>query len=299
MNVMVTGGTGFIGRRIVEQLIHAGHRARVLVRPNSAHGSAHLPQAAERVNGDILDSDLEKHLEGVDAVLHLVGIIREFPSKGITFHALHTRATANLVRAMVAAGVERLVHMSALGSERGDSGYFESKLEAEEAVRNSDLAWTIMKPSVVYGPGDEFINMLAAQVRRLPVVPVIGDGSYELQPVHVRDVATGFVKALSLPETRGRTYEVGGPQKLSYDRILDEIAAAMGKGQATKIHLPLSVMRPSIEVMQNLPFFPITMDQLTMLLMNNTCDEKSYLSTFAIDPLIFGEAISKYLRPPR
>ena len=251
------------------------------------------------MTGDILDSDLDRHLEGQDAVIHLVGIIRESPWRGVTFRTLHTRATSNLIRAMAAAAVERIVHMSALGSERGGSGYFESKLEAEKAVRNSNLTWTIIKPSVVYGPDDEFVNMLASQVRKLPVVPVIGDGTYELQPVHVHDVATGFVEALSKAETEGSIYEVGGPQKLSYNQILDEIALAVGKDKAAKIHIPLRVMRPSVALMQKLPFSPITMDQLRMLLMNNTCDQEPYMSTFEIDPLTFGEAISEYLRPRR
>jgi NADH dehydrogenase len=299
MNVFVTGGTGFIGRSVVEELVNAGHRARVLVRHDSAHGSSHLPKAVARVTGDILDSDLSRHLEGADAVIHLVGIIRELPARGVTFRALHVEATANLIQAMAATGVDRLVHMSALGSERGDSDYFSSKHEAEQAVRSSNLTWTIIKPSVVYGPDDEFINMLASQVRRLPVVPVIGDGTYELQPVHVRDVATGFVKALSIAETKARTYEVGGPQRLSYDQILDQVALAVGKNRAAKLHLPLCVMRPSIAVMQRLPFFPITLDQLKMLLMNNTCDERPYMSTFGIDPARFGEAISEYLQPRR
>jgi NADH dehydrogenase len=299
MNVLVTGGTGFIGRSVVEQLVDSGHHVRVLVRPNSAHGFSHLPGTAERADGDILDADLERHLDDVDAVIHLVGIIREIPSRGVTFRSLHVEATANLIRAMKAAAVERVVHMSALGSERGASAYFETKLEAEQAIESSDLTWTVIKPSVVYGPDDEFINMLASQVSRLPMVPVLGDGRYELQPVHVRDVATGFAKALSMAETEGAVYEVGGPQKLSYNRILDEIAAALAREKIAKIHLPLAAMRPAVAVLQKLPFFPITTDQLDMLLMGNTCDERPYMSTFAIDPSSFAEGISEYLQPRR
>lgn len=298
MIVFVTGGTGFLGCEIVQALIEAGHDTRVLVRTNSTHGSSHLPKAAERVNGDILGPDLDKLILGADAVIHLVGIIREFPSRGITFQTLHIDATSNVIRAMETADVKRLIHMSALGSDRGDSSYFSSKLAAEKAVRDSSLIWTIIRPSVVYGPSDEFVNMLVSQVKTLPVVPVIGDGSYELQPVHVRDVAAGFVKALSMPETEGQTYEVGGPQKLSYNRILDELALAMGKDKAKKMHLPLAVMRPSIAVMEKFPFFPITQDQLKMLLMNNTCDEKPYMATFGIKPVAFFDGITDNIKPP-
>lgn len=292
MNVFVTGGTGFIGRWIIKELIQTDHRVRVLVRPNSAHGTSHLPDAIEQVNGDILDSNLDKHLKGTDAIIHLVGIIREFPANGITFQKLHVEATENVIRAMQKAGMKRLVHMSALGTDRGDSEYFRSKLTAEKTVQSSSLDWTIIRPSAVYGPGDEFIKMLSTQIKLLPMLPVIGDGKYRLQPVHVNDVAKGFVKSLSMPETVGKVYEVGGPQELSYDELLDEIGLSQGKNKIRKIHLPLTVMQPSISVLQNFSFFPITTDQLKMLLMSNTCDQKPYMTAFGIEPTNFAQGIS-------
>ncbi|MBN1654849.1 MAG: complex I NDUFA9 subunit family protein [Deltaproteobacteria bacterium] len=296
MKVFVTGGTGFIGTEVVKSLVSAGHEVRVLVRRNGAHGSSHLPDAAIRVDGDIFDTDIDKHLEGVDAVVNLVGIIREIKDWGITFQKLHVDSTKNIIRAMTSTGVKRLIQLSALGSERGESDYFRTKLEAEKAVKNSSLVWTIIKPSVVYGLGDGFVNMLASQVRTLPVVPVIGDGNYELQPVHVKDVATGVVKALSMVETETKSYEVGGLQTFSYNRILDEIARALGKIKALKVHFPLVIMRPSIAMLERYSFFPITTDQLKMLLMSNTCDEKPYMTAFGIDPVKFRDGISEYVK---
>ncbi len=295
MQILLTGGTGFVGSEILGRLIKAGHTVRVLVRPDSPAGAGVLTQEAEVAPGDVLDSDLEKHLEGVDCVVHLVGIIRDNPSKGVTFQKLHTDATRNVLRAMQAAGVKRLVHMSALGAGVGETPYFKTKHEAELAVRDSGLEWTVFKPSVIYGPGDEFVNMLAKQARLLPVVPVIGDGEYRLQPAPVSTVAEGFVKACTMPETIGKVFEVGGPEELSYNTLLDTIGEVLGKGKTRKVHLPLGLMMPVIKLMERFQAFPITSAQLKMLLMNNVCDPEPFFQTFDIKSPSFKEGISQYL----
>jgi len=296
MRVFLTGGTGFVGSEILRQLLTAGHSVRVLVRPNSPAGSSSLPREAEPAPGNVLDSDLSKHLEGVDCVVHLVGIIRDNPKKGVTFQKLHVDATKNIIQAMQSAGLRRLVHMSALGSDAGETPYFTTKREAEHAVKESVLEWTVFKPSVIYGSGDEFVNMLAKQVKMMPLVPVIGDGEYLLQPVSVSVVAQSFVKACTMPGTIGKVYEVGGPQELSYNRLLDDIAEVLGKKKARKIHFPLGLMMPMIKIMENFPFFPITTAQLKMLLMNNVCDPRPFMETFEIEQPDFKEGISEYLK---
>ncbi len=296
MRIFLTGGTGFVGGEILRQLSAAGHNVWVLVRPDSPAGSGSLPKEAETAAGNILDSDLSKHLEGVDCVVHLVGIIRDQPKKGITFQKLHVDATKNIIRAMQTAGIKRLVHMSALGSDMGDTPYFTTKREAELVVKESGLEWTVFKPSVIYGSGDEFVNALAKQVKMMPIVPVIGDGEYRLHPVSVSVVAEGFVKACTMPETIGKAYEVGGPRQLSYNQLLDDIAEVLGKGKARKIHFPLGLMMPMIRIMENFPFFPITSAQLKMLLMNNVCDPRPFTETFKIEQHDFKESISEYLK---
>jgi NADH dehydrogenase len=298
MKTLVTGGTGFIGSHLVKALQQSGHQVSVLVRAGSAHGTSRLPQGAEVRNGDVLDPELDKRLSGIDAVIHLVGVIRAFPGRGLTFDNLHTAATANVIRAMKAARVKRLVHMSALGAgPESGTDYFRTKWEAESAVRESGLDWTVMKPSVVFGPGDEFVNMLARQLRMMPAVPVIGDGNYRMQPVAVRNVAEGFIKALTRPETVGQTFEIGGPEQLSYNDILDSIARALGKRRARKIHLPLRLMQSVIKMMEGFAFFPITGGQLKMLLMNNVCDPAPFFNAFEIKPLSFREGIKEYIKP--
>lgn len=296
MKVFVTGGTGFVGKEIVGELRRAGHEVRLLVRPHSPSARL-LPAGVEPAWADVLDSDLEKQLEGVEAVLHLVGIIRAFPSRGITFSRLHLEATRNVLRAMKSAGVRRLVHMSALGAgPEGATEYFRTKWAAETEVKDSDREWTVMKPSVIFGPEDRFINLLLVQVREWPVAPVIGDGGYRLQPVSVMNVAQGFVRALSLPETIGRVYEIGGPEQFTYDQLLDELARGLGKKKARKVHLPLGLIKPAVRLLEGLSFFPLTSDQLTMLLLSNICDHRPFFSAFQLQPITLREGLREYLR---
>lgn len=284
MKVFVTGGTGFVGGEVIRHLVAAGHEVRALARASARARATQLPPGVTRAEGDILDPDLAKHLDGVNAVVHLVGIIREAPP-AVTFERLHFEATANVLRAMQAAGVSRLVHMSALGAgPDSTTGYFKTKWRAETAVRESGLRWTVMKPSVIHGPGDEFLNMLADQVRRLPVVPVIGDGEYRLQPVAVADVAEGFTRALTLPAAEGRVFEVGGPRQYTYNELLDAVAARIGRKPPVKVHVPLGLMRPVIRALEGFSFFPITGDQLAMLLMNNVCDPGPFYQALGIPP---------------
>lgn len=297
LRVFVTGGTGFVGAEVLKRLVSAGHQARALVREASGHGTGSVPRDVEVVRGDALDPGLARQMEGMDAVIHLVGIIRAFPSRGVTFERFHVEATRNVIDAAKAAGVRRLVHMSALGADPGGpTDYFRTKWEAETAVKDSGLDWTVMKPSVIYGPRDEFVNMLARQVRYMPVVPVIGDGKYRLQPVSVGNVADGFVKSLVMESTKGKTFEVGGPEELSYDEMLDRIAQALGRRRAIKVHLPLGPMRMMVRLMQGIELFPVTDDQIEMLLMNNVCDGGPYFAEFGIEPVGFDRGIREYIR---
>ncbi|MDQ2682221.1 MAG: NAD(P)H-binding protein, partial [Chloroflexota bacterium] len=203
--ILITGGTGFVGSAIRRQL--ADHDVRLLVRsPQSVtdRGSASL------AIGDVLDpASLVLAMQQIDTVIHLVAIIEE--SGGKTFDRIIREGTENVVAAAQEAGARRFINMSAIGA-RPDPAYpyLNAKWGAEEAVRGSGLDWTIFRPSVIYGPGDGFINVLANLIRKAPLIPVVGSGRSLFHPVAVGEVAEAFSRAVDDPATAGQTFELGG-----------------------------------------------------------------------------------------
>lgn len=226
--VLVTGGTGFVGRAVVEKLLALGCEVRVLSR--SAKGSP----GVETLPGGLDDpAALERACAGVQAVVHLVGIIAE--KKGQTFEQVHVEGTRAVLAAARKAGVRRWLHMSALGARPDTAArYAKTKAGAEALVRESGLDWTIFRPSIVFGPGDQFVNQFAAMFRfpwnwlQLHSFPLIGGGKTKLQPIAVGDVAAAFAGALSRAESVGKTYDLVGTEALSLKEILQEVAKATG-----------------------------------------------------------------------
>ncbi|MBE0599044.1 MAG: NAD(P)H-binding protein, partial [Desulfuromonadales bacterium] len=257
-----------------------------------------IREGVEIQRGDATEpATLAGALKGCQAVVHLVGIIREFPAKGVTFQRLHVEATQNLVDAAQAGGVERFLHMSANGTRaEAQAEYHQTKWQAEEAVRASGLAWTIFRPSLIFGRDDEFVNMLAGLVRKLPVVPVIGDGQYRMSPVAVEDVAASFVRALTRPQTAGELFHCCGPQTFTYDEVLDLVGTALGRKKVRKVHYPALFVKPVIALLDGFPWFPITRTQLTMLLEGNLCDPRPWAEALGLTPQPFAEGIRRYLQ---
>jgi len=292
MKLFISGGTGFVGGHLVRELLQRGHELRLLT-----HQRKDDIEGVEQVEGDVSRPEtFEEAVRGCEAVINLVGIIREFPSKGVTFRKLHVQATDTMLLAARKGGVRRYLQMSALGT-RTDAvaEYHRTKWQAEELVRASGLEWTIFRPSLIFGPKDAFVNMLADQMRLAPVMPVIGSGSYRLQPIHADDVARCFALALEKPETVGQSYELCGNDRMSYEELLDTVAVTIGRSKPFKPHAPLGLMKMIIPVMQNLPQFPITSDQLQMLLEESICDG-AWQKTFGFQPRGFKEGIVDYLR---
>ena len=239
---------------------------------------------------------------GADAVIHLVGIINEIGTQ--TFENVHMHGTQNIIFAAQDANVRRFVHMSALGTRAGARArYHQSKWAAEEHVRRSGLGWTIFRPSIIYGPGDGFVNLFAKIIRWSPVVPVIGDGKTRFQPVPVKSVGAAFVKALTEPGAVGETYDLCGAETLSLDELLDQILAVMGR-KRFKLHLPVGVARAQaafIEfVFQRLlrepP--PLNRDQIVMLQEDNCGNSQPANEIFKLEPIRFADEIRKYLSKP-
>jgi len=284
--VFVTGGTGFVGRAVIQALRAEGCAVRCLVRRGS-EPDLHGLGAIERIEGDVMSrQSLDHAMDGCDAVIHLVGIIREHPAIGVTFERVHTQGTINVLEAAAAVGARRYVHMSALGTRSGArSRYHQTKWAAEEAVRASPVPWTIFRPSIIYGRGDGFVSVLARVLQRLPVVPLIGAGRQRLQPVPVAHVAQGFVRALSVDASVKHTYDVGGPEPVTMVDLIDRVAAAMGRRRPIKAHVPLGLVRTVTRALYRFSDYPLTPDQLLMLEEENTCEPGPFYETFGLAPV--------------
>ncbi len=293
MRVLLTGGTGYVGSRLREFLRDNGHTVRMLVRAQSADKMKSIEgdDSFEIVYGNIFDTNTCHHAaEGCDAVVHLVGIIREDPSSGITFEELHRVATSNIIDAATRAGVERVVHMSALGaSDDAASAYHRTKRAAELIVENSGMRWTIFRPSWIFAPGDELTKMIKDVVGK-PVIPLIGGGSALVQPVALDDVCTCMARSLDMPETQGMIYELGGPDRVTYKKVFEQAAAALGR-KANTMSVPVWMIRPMVGALQRFKSFPLTVDQLKMLSVDNVCEIDRYVKAFELEPKSFSSAI--------
>ena len=292
--VFVTGATGFVGRTVIQALRAEGYVVRCLVRRGSEPDLRGV-EAIERVEGDVLSRQtLEEGMAGCDAVVHLVGIIREHVPTNTTFYRVHVQGTGNVVAAAASVGVRRYIHMSALGAREGArSRYHQTKWAAEEAVHACSLPWTIVRPSVIYGRGDGFVSLLVWVVRRLPVVPLIVGG--RLQPVPVEQVAQGVARALSRPSAVKQTYEVGGPDRVTLGELVDLIGKVLGRRRILKFNVPRVVVRVATRALHRLPYFPLTPDQLLMLEEDNVCDPAPFFSTFGLAPLPLATGLRQLL----
>lgn len=298
MNIAIAGGTGFIGKVIIKMLTERNHHVVVLTRPGSALKVARFSGTETRYIYYDTPSQVEKSLEDCQAIINLVGIIRE--TKNTPFEYVHNLIPSRLAVAAQKIGIKRLIQMSALGVDSGlDTDYMLTKKQGENVIKKTaGMEWTIFRPSVVFGANDMFVNMLARMIKLLPVVPVIGDGTYHLQPVSVVNVAEGFVKSLQMPQAIGKTYNIAGPDKFSYNELLDIIGKALGKKRVRKFHQPLGWVKMMAKIFGRFQSFPITTDQVKMLLAGNVTDDDSFFKEFDISPINFYEGIRDFIKPP-
>jgi NADH dehydrogenase len=309
MKVALIGGTGFVGSYLTEALWNRGHTPRLLVRPGSEGKLPHL-EPLERIPGDVSDPKaLHSLLEGTDAVIYNIGILREFPHRGISFEELQLNAVKRVAALAQALGVRRFIHMSANAVEQSLTPYQQTKLAAETHLKGLDLDWTIFRPSVIFGDPrgrDEFASMLKRQIVDPPLpIPLFHKGllpqdagGFALSPVHVEDVAAAFVGALESPETLHQTYTLGGPQDLTWKQIMRILCEISGK---TKPMLPVPAAAPGLaaSLLDRFPWFPISRDQIRMLLAGNTCRGDAIFELLDIEPKPFGPAHLGYLRARR
>ena len=300
MRVFLTGGSGFIGGYVLDRLLSNNHQVRCLVRSQKSD----LPSAVEQAVGDVTKREsLRGLIDDCDAVIHLVGILEEKPSKGITFEAVHYDGTRHVADEARSARVTHFVHMSANGARAdGVSAYQSTKWRAEEYVRGAGFdRWTILRPTVVFGdPGTdnpEFSKQLARTlVKPFPVLPVPGDGLYKMQPIAVEAVAAAFVQALDDPSVAGKSYCAGGREQVTFDEILDRIALALGHDPKPKAHQPMWLVRNMVRAAEKTGMLPISSDQLAMLAEGNTCDSTQFYRDFGVDERPYSPENLAYLR---
>lgn len=285
-----------MGNHLVNTLLNNGYLVRCLVRPGSEN-KLDRRSDIEVWPGDIFDAEarLAKGVEDCQAVINLIGIIREFPRKGITFERLHYQATVQIVNAAQASDVRRYIHMSSLGTRSNSrSRYHQTKYRAEEYVRQSNLAFTIFQPSVIFGPGDNFVNLFKQMIIKSPFVPVIGDGCYQIQPVDVDTVAQAFTLSLKEPKTIGRVFQLPGRDHFRFNDFLDIIAQVLGK-KIIKMHIPVWLIKTMAYLLGGISTFPLTTDQLIMLLEGNIGSETSFYDGFGITPTPLEIGVREYI----
>lgn len=293
MRVALIGGTGFVGGYIIDRLLDAGHEPAVLVRAGSEAKLRHADRC-RRVSGDVGDRGaLVRLLAGADAAIYLVGILREAPAKGSTFDALQYRGACRAVDVAVEQHVGRFLLMSANGVHADGTSYQRTKLEAERYLERSSLAGTVFRPSIIFGDprgATEFCTQLRDQMVRppLPAVsffrgasPRAGEATMSL--LHVDDVARAFVGALAHEETVGRTFALGGPEVLGWSDVVGRVATACGRRKWI-VPVPVAAARLAAFFLDRFGWFPVTRDQLTMLVEGNVVRDNAAFDLLDIDP---------------
>jgi uncharacterized protein YbjT (DUF2867 family) len=279
--ILVTGGTGFVGPKVVEALLARGLPVRCLVRSTSS------ASAAELVQGDMTNTaSLRRAVEGCDVVVHLVAIRQGSKAQ---FDQVMEQGTRDLVAAARDAGVGRFVLMSALGTTEETKDvlpYYHAKWDQEQAVMSSGMEHVIFRPSFIFGREGGILPTFKRLAKLAPVTPVIGSGSQRIQPIWIDDVGAYFAAAVDKPEAAGRIFELGGPDVVSWNEFWERLKSALRIRRPT-MHVPVGLMRANALVTERLPGnIPLTRDLLTMLeLGDNVISNNDAVQTFGL-PLV-------------
>lgn len=294
LRILVLGGTGFVGRHVVANLVAAGHRVVVPTRSRERGKHLLLLPTVELVETDVHDpAHLADLAAGIDAVVNLVGILHE--GSRATFERAHVELARNVVETCRRAGVQRLVHMSALGASRdAPSRYLRSKGQAQEIVESSDRAWTIFRPSVIFGRGDSFVGLFAKLLRWMPVV-LLAAPEAKFQPVHVNDVARCIAASVADRRTHAQAYELCGPKVYTLRQIVAWVAETTGHVRPI-IGLGPALSRAQAALLELSPVKLLTRDNLASMRVDATC-AAPFPAIFGVEPASLEAVVPEYLAP--
>jgi uncharacterized protein YbjT (DUF2867 family) len=283
MNIAVVGATGFVGSHLLPHLVASGHRVIAISRDGRRR--AEWTDAVEARAADVTSGDLDAALKGADAVVHLAAIPRE--AGGRRFEDVNVRGTRRVVDAAERIGVRRFVHLSVLGvADDPKLAYLYSKWRGEEAVRASRLEWVVLRPSLMFGTGDGFFNLVKTTLRWWSpgVVAIPGSGDARFQPLSVDDLAIAVERSLTDADRARSVYEIGGPDWVTYRAIVDEVMNVTGM-RRLKLGVPIPVISAVTAVTDRLlPVFPVSHDQIASLQRPNYTDLDAFETAFGVRP---------------
>ena len=296
--ITVFGGSGFIGRHLVRRLARQGWIIRAAVRrPSEALFLKPMGDVGQitPIRAPVQDpAAVREAVAGARAVVNLVGILYERGER--SFEAIHARAPQSIATAAAEAGAERLVHVSAIGAGlHAEADYARSKGVGEAAVKTAFPSATILRPSVVFGPEDDFFNRFAVMARLSPALPLIGGGGTKFQPVYVGDVAEAIATCLLDPACQGKTYELGGPRVYTFKEFLELLLAQIGRRRLL-LPLPFALADLQAMVLEKFPVPPLTRDQVKLLRHDNVVGEGALtLADLGIAPVAAESVVPTYL----
>jgi NADH dehydrogenase len=316
MKVALIGGTGYVGSYIIDELIENNFTPRILVRKES-HSKVIQPDKCEMINGDVEDEEaLRETLSGCEAVIYLIALIREFPAKKITNERFQFRGSERVAKIAAEVGVKRYLLMSALGANPNpsSSNYMNAKHLSEQCIKNTELNWTIIRPSSLFGDprGEgrpEFCMMLDKLMLNLLPFPSflpfpapaffqglnpLKAGKYSLSMIHAKDVASIFIKCLKDDDTIKSTLEIGGLKEISWTEIVTSRAKVTGQ-KVIMVPAPFAVVATIAGLFDRFSWFPAGREQLEDLVKGNVCDSSEIFKKYQIDPIPFNIKNLSYL----
>ena len=300
--IAILGGSGFVGEYLVNQLLQDGYFVKLISRSQS---KKILNSNSCQVVIDLESNTLSDELRDCDCVIYNIGIIREFPNQKISFKRLHEDLAIHSINMASNAGVRKFILMSANGVDRCMTGYEKTKFKAEKYLMNSNLEWTIFRPSLIFGDPMakmEFCTQVKKQMVLTPFplpmffsgINIFNAGLFRMSPIHVKNVAQFFSKSINRESTNFKIYKLGGSADFTWKEILQIISKSINKNKWI-IPVPIFPIKFLAFAFDRFKWFPITRDQIKMLIEGNTCDSKDYFFDFDIDEIVFNSKSLEYL----